>query len=330
MPVNLGRRQLIAALGSLATWPLTARAQQPAPAVIGFLHDGSPESRAQLIASFRQGLAETGWVDGRNVLIEFGWGQDQVDRMPGLAADMVHRQVAVIVTFGGPGVALAAKAASNTIPIVFQVGLDPVKLGLVASLNRPGGNATGVSYLSHELGPKRLGLLRELVPAGSHVVVLDNPRSAAAEIALERMQAAASAVGQQISVLHVSNKDEINAAFPLMAQKPAPALVIIPDALFTSRRVQLATTAARYGIPAIYTSREFAEVGGLMSYGASLPEVYRQVGTYAGRILKGTKPADLPVIRPTRFEFVINLATAKALGIEVPSTLLARADEVME
>ena len=326
----LRRREIIFLSGGAAVWPLAVRAQQPAPAVIGFLHDGSPESRAHLIASFRQGLADSGLIDGRNVLIEFGWGQDQVDRMPSLAADMVHRQVAVIVTFGGPGVALAAKAATCSIPIVFQVGVDPVKLGLVASLNRPGGNATGVSYLSHELGPKRLGLLRELIPAGADVVVLDNPKSAVAEIALEQMQTAASAVGQQISVLHVSNKDEINAAFPVMAQKPAPALLIITDALFTGRRVQLAITAARYGIPAIYTSREFAEAGGLMSYGANLPDVYREVGTYAGRILKGTKPADLPVIQPTKFEFVINLATAKALGLDIPATLLARADEVIE
>jgi putative tryptophan/tyrosine transport system substrate-binding protein len=247
-----------------------------------------------------------------------------------LAADLVRRQVTVIVAVGGVGPALAAKAATDAIPIVFQAAADPVKLGLVGSINRPGDNATGVTYFTVELGPKRLGLLRELMPGGADVVVLVNPQSPVAEYALKDMQAAADAVGQQLSVLHASNNQEINAAFPAMVQKRAPALVIIPDALFTGRRVQLATLAARHAIPAIYSSREFAEVGGLMSYGANLADIWRQIGIYTGRILKGIKPADLPVVQPTKFEFVINVATAKVLGLTVPPMLLARADEVIE
>jgi len=325
------RREFITLLGgAVAAWPLAARAQQPAMPVVGFLHDSWPEPRANFLAAFRQGLSEAGFVDGRNVMIEYRWAQDQLDRLPGLAADLVRRQVAVIVAVGGPGPALAAKAATDAIPIVFQAAADPIKLGLVRSINRPGDNATGVTYFTLELGPKRLGLLRELMPGGADVVVLVNPQSPVADSGLKDMHAAADAVGQQLSVLHASNNQEINAAFPAMAQKRVPALVIIPDALFYGRRVQLATLAARYAIPAIYSSREFAEVGGLMSYGANLADIYRQIGTYTGRILNGTKPADLPVVQPTKFEFVINVATAKVLGINVPSTLLARADEVIE
>ena len=326
------RRSFITLLGgAAAAWPLAARAQQAERMpVVGFLHDSWPEPRANLLAAFRQGLSEVGFVEGRNVIIDYRWAQDQLDRLPGLAADLVRRQVAVIVAVGGVGPALAAKAATDAIPIVFQAAADPVKLGLVGSINRPGDNATGVTYFTVELGPKRLGLLRELMPGGADVVVLVNPQSPVAESALKDMQAAADAVGQQLSVLHASNNPEINAAFPSMVQKRAPALVIIPDALFTGRRVQLATLAARYAVPAIYSSREFAEVGGLMSYGTNLADIYRQIGTYTGRILKGTKPADLPVVQPTKFEFVINVATAKVLGLEVPSTLLARADEVIE
>ena len=332
MTVTIGRRELLAALGgAAAAWPLTARAQQAERMpVVGFLHDSWPEPRANLLAAFRQGLSEVGFVDGRNVMIEYRWAQDQLDRLPGLVGDLVRRQVAVIVAVGGPGPALAAKAATDAIPIVFQAAADPVKLGLVGSINRPGANATGVTYFTAELGPKRLGLLRELIPGGADVVVLVNPQSPVADSALKDMQAAAAAVGQQLSVLHASNNQEIYAAFPAMVQKRAPALVIIPDALFTGRRVQLATLAARYAIPAIYSSREFAEVGGLMSYGANLADLYRQIGTYTGRILKGEKPADLPVWQPTKFELVINVATAKALGLTVPPNLLARADEVIE
>jgi putative ABC transport system substrate-binding protein len=328
---RLKRREFFSLLGSAAaTWSLAARAQQPQMPVIGFLHDGTPEPRVHLVAVFRHALSEAGFVDGRNVMIEYRWAQDQFDRLPGLAADLVRRQVAVIVAVGGIPPALAAKAATDVIPIVFSVGADPVKLGLVGTFNRPAGNATGVSYLTHELGPKRVGLLWELMPAGADVVVLVNPKSPIADPALKDMQAAASAVGQQLSVLHASNIGEITAAFPAMAQKHVPALVIIPDSLFYGRRFQLATLAARYAIPAIYTSREFAEVGGLMSYGANIDDIFRQVGSYVGRILKGVKPADLPVVRPTKFEFVINLQTANALGVHVPPTLLARADEVIE
>ena len=279
---------------------------------------------------FYRALIESNRGDGpRTSAIEYRWAQDQFDRLPELAAELVHRQVAVIVATGGLGPALAAKAVTNEIPIVFAVGADPVKLGLVGSLNRPGGNATGVSYFTHELGPKRLGLLWELVP-GADVVVLVNPKSAIADSAVQEMRAVASTGGKQLAVLEASNNQEINVAFAAMARKRAPALVIITDALYTGRRVQLVTLAARYRIPSIYTSREFAEVGGLMSYGVNLTDNYRQLATYTGRILKGAKPADLPVVQPTKFEFVINLGTAQALDIEFPAALLARADEVIE
>jgi len=324
------RREFISLLGGAAAWPLAARAQQSSIPVVGFLHDGSFEPRVHLVAGFRQGLSEAGLIDGRDVVIEYRWAQDQFDRLPGMAADLVNRQVAVIATPGSTAAALAAKAATDTIPIVFSVGADPVKLGLVASLNRPGGNVTGVSYFTNELGPKRLGLLLELTPGSADVVVLANPKNPATDASAKDIQAAAAAVGRQLSMLYVTNNREMDAAFPTIAQKQAPALMIIPDALFTSRRVQLVTLSTRHAVPAIYSSREFAEVGGLMSYGANLPDIYRRVGSYAGRIVKGTKPADLPVVQPTGFEFVINLQTAKVLGINVPATLLARADEVIE
>ena len=330
MTVTIGRRELLAALGGTLAWPLAVRAQQPALPVVGFLHDGSFAPRTHLVAAFRQGLSESGFVDGRNVMIEYRWADDQFDRLPGMAADLVDHQVGVIATPGSTTAALAAKAATTAIPIVFSVGADPVKLGLVASLNRPGGNVTGVSYFTNELGPKRLGLLLELMPGGADVVLLANPKNATTDSAVQNMQAAAAAVGKPLSVVLASDNREIDAAFATIAKKPAAALVINADALFTSRRVQLVTLATRYAIPAIYTSREFAEVGGLMSYGTDLPNIYRQVGIYTGRILKGAKPSDLPVMQPTKFEFVINLATAKALGLDVPTTLLARADEVIE
>jgi putative tryptophan/tyrosine transport system substrate-binding protein len=324
------RREFITLVGGAAvSWPLAAQAQQMTP-VVGFLHEGSSDGRADFVAAFREGLSEAGFVDRSNVIIEYRWGQDQFDRVPALVAELVQRRVAVIATPGSATAALAAKAATRTIPIVFSVGSDPVKLGLVDSLNRPGGNITGVNYYSQDLGTKRLGLLRELMPAGADVVVLVNPKSPITDTALTDLQAAAAAVGQQLSVLNASNNQEIYAAFPAMAQRRNPALMIVTDPLFTSRRVQLATLATRYAIPAIYTSREFAEVGGLMSYGTDLPSVFHQVGIYTGRILNGAKPSDLPVMQPTKFEFVINLATAKALSLEVPATLLARADEVIE
>ena len=332
MTFRIGRREFITLLGgAAAAWPLGARAQpqQAVMPVVGFLHAGSPEPRTNLVAAFRLGLSEAGFVDSRDVLIEYRWARDQLDQLPGMTADLVHRQVAVIATPDNAA-ALATKAATDTIPVVFQIGDDPVKLGLVASLNRPGGNATGVSYFTYELGPKRLGLLLELMPDGADIVVLANPASPIADPALKDMQAAASAAGKPLSVLHASNSQEINAAFPAIAQKRSPALVIIPSALFVSRRVQLATLAARHGIPVIYTSREFAEVGGLMSYGTNLADNYRQVGVYTGRILKGAKPADLPVVQPTKFELVINLKTAKALGLTVPLIMQMTADEVIE
>jgi putative tryptophan/tyrosine transport system substrate-binding protein len=315
--------------GAAVAWPLAARAQ-PALPLVGFLHDGGSESRTHLAAAFRRGLAEAGFVDRRNVMIEYRWAEDQFDRLPALVAELVQHQAAVIATPGSAAAALAAKAATSTIPLVFSVGSDPVKLGLVDSLNRPGGNVTGVSYFTQELGPKRLGLLRELMPGGADIFVLANPKAPVTDAAVKDIDAAASAVGLQLSVLHASNREEMLAAFPAMAQRRAPALVIVTDPLFASRRVQLVTLAARYAVPAIYTSREFADVGGLMSYGTDLPDVYRQVGDYAARILKGAKPADLPVMQPTKFELVVNLATARVLGLEVPTTLLARAEVVIE
>jgi putative ABC transport system substrate-binding protein len=331
MASYIERRKFLATLlGGAAAWPLAAQAQQTAMPVIGFLHPSSPEAAANSLTAFRRGLQESGYVEGNNVAIEYRWAENQIDRLPEMAADLVRHQVAVIVTPGSTAAPLAAKAATKTIPIVFSVGTDPVKLGLVDSLNRPGGNATGVSYFTQELGPKRLGLLRELIPGDADVIVLANPRNAATDLAVRDMQIAVSTIGQQITVLNASDSREIDTAFTTMVQKRAPALLIIADALFTSRRVQLVTLATRHAIPAIYTSREFAEVGGLMSYGANLRDISRQVGAYTGRILKGAKPVDLPVVQPTKFEFVINLQTARALRLEVPPTLLARADEVIE
>jgi ABC-type uncharacterized transport system substrate-binding protein len=331
MTAKMKRREFITLLGGAATaWPLAARAQQPALPVIGFLHDGSFEPRIHLVAAFARGLSEAGVVDGRDVLIEYHWAQNQSDRLPALAADLVQRQVAVIATPGSPKASLVAKAATRAIPIVFGIGADPVKLGLVASLNRPGGNATGVSYFTHELGPKRLGLLLELMAGSADVVMLANPKNTTTDSAVQDIKAAATEAGRQLSVLLASNNREIDAAFATIVQKRTHGLVINADELFFSRRVQLVTLATRHAIPAIYTSREYAEIGGLMSYGVNVADVYRQVGSYAGRILKGAKPTDLPVVQPTRFEFLINLQTAKALGLEIPPTLLARADEVIE
>ncbi len=299
--------------------------------VIGYLEAGSPEASANLVAAFRKGLSEAGYVEGRNVAIVFRWAHNENDRLPDLAADLVHRRVDVIVTPVSTPAAFAAKAATTTIPIVFGTGADPVRAGLVASLNRPGGNVTGVNTMSLELMPKRLGLLNELLPGAARFAVLVNPSNPfGAEPAITDVRAAAVAIGQQIEVFTASSNRDIDTAFATLTQKRADAVVFTPDALFDSRRVQLAILAARHQLPALHWKREFAEVGGLMSYGSNVADVIRQTGIYTGRILKGERPADLPVLLPTKFEFVINLQTAKALGLEIPPTLLARADEVIE
>jgi ABC-type uncharacterized transport system substrate-binding protein len=324
------RRNFITLLGGAAAWPLAARAQQPALPVIGYLYAGAPEPTAHLMAAFRKGLSDAGYVEGQNVAIEYRFAQNEFDRLPELAADIVRRRVAVITTPGSTPAALAAKAATMTIPIVFGIGADPVQAGLVASLNRPGGNVTGISSMNLELGAKRLGLIHELVPGAARFAVLVDPNSPATEPLIKDVQAAASAIGRQVEVLTASTNREIDTAFASLVPKRVDALVLTPGPLFNNRRVQLATLAVRHAMPTIYSSREFAEAGGLMSYGPSVMEEFRQVGIYTGRVLKGEKPADLPIIRATKFEFVINLQTARALGIAVPPTLLARADEVIE
>jgi len=330
MTVTIGRRELLAALGgAAAAWPLAVGAQQPAMPVIGFLNAASPDTNADRLRRFHQGLKDTGYVEGENVAIEYRWAQGQLDRLPALAAELVRRQVAVIAAFGDIA-AVAAKAATTAIPIVFGVSENPVKAGLVASLNRPGSNATGINFLGAELGSKQLGLLHELVPAAVRVGLLVNPRVPQTETATRDVAAAASAIGLQIDVVEASESREIEAAFRTLVRNRADALVIGADPFFASRRLQLATLATRHAIPAIFNIREYAEAGGLMSYGTSLIETYRQVGIYTGKILKGAKPADLPVEQSSKFELIINLPTARALGLEVPPTLLARADEVIE
>jgi putative ABC transport system substrate-binding protein len=323
------RREFIAGLGSAAAWPVVARAQQAAMPLIGFVAGGSANASASYAAAFRKGLGETGYVEGQNVTVEYHWLEDQYDRLPSLMADLVRRRVAVIATPASTAASLAAKAATATIPIVFGVGVDLTKFGLVASLARPGGNATGTNSFSGEVIGKRLGLLHELVPKAARVAVLVNPGNGpGAEFNLHGVQEAARAIGLQINVLNASTSREIDAA-ALTRERP-DALFVVPASFFTSRRVQLATLAARDRIPAAYSAREIAEVGGLMSYGTNDADMFHQAGVYAGKILNGAKPSDLPVVRSTKFEFVINLQTAKLLGIEVPETLLATADEVIQ
>ena len=325
------RREFIALLGGAATaWPLAARAQQSMP-VIGFIDLTSPHTSADQLRAFRQGLKDTGYIEGENVTIEQRWAEGQFDRLPALAAELVRRRVAVIATSGGSAVAFAAKAATTTIPIVFLAGEDPVKLGLVASLARPGGNLTGVNLVISELTAKRLGLLRELVPGAAHVAVLVNPANATnTETTLRDVEPAARAMGLQIQILQASTSREIEAAFATFVRERPDALFVGNDAFLTSRSVQLVHLATRHAIPATYTVRDFAEVGGLMSYGVNITDALRQVGVYAGRILKDAKPADLPVVQSSKFELVINAVTARMLGLTVPPSLLSVADEVIE
>jgi putative ABC transport system substrate-binding protein len=325
------RREFIALLGGMgAACPPVAQAQQSALPVIGLLHPGSPEANARYIAGFRKGLAESGHVEGRNVSIEYRWGHGETTGLPELAADLVRRAVNVIVTPGGVAAAAAAKAASATIPIVFVFGVDPVQAGLVVSLNRPGGNVTGITSMNSGLAAKQLGLLHQLLQRDARFAVLVNSSNPQIRLVLADMQVAAAAMGQPLEIVTAATNHEIAPAFKEAVQRRADAILISPDPLFTSRPVQLATLAARHGMPAIYALREFAEGGGLISYGSNFTDMYRQAGTYVGRILKGEKPADLPIVQAAKFELVINLQTAEALGLEVPATLLALADEVIE
>jgi putative ABC transport system substrate-binding protein len=330
MASYIERRQFLATLGgAAAAWPLAARAQQPAMPVVGFVNAGS--SDAPLAAAFRKGLNGAGYVEGQNVTVEYHWLEGQFDRLPALMADFMRRRVAVIATPAGNFAAEVAKRATTTIPIVFGVGGDPVKLGLVASLARPGGNLTGINFFNAELVAKRMALLHELVPKAVRIAVLVNPANpASAESAVRDIPEAARALGLQIQVLNASTSREIEAAFATLVRDRADALFVAPDIFFVTRRVQLATLAAHHRIPAAYAGREVVEVGGLMSYATDRADMFRQVGAYSGQILKGAKPADLPVVQSTKFEFAINLQTARALGLDVPPMLLARADEVIE
>jgi putative ABC transport system substrate-binding protein len=323
------RREFIALLGGAVTWPLAARAQQAAMPVLGFLYAGSPEPSAHLVAAFRAGLSEAGYVEGRNVSIEFRWAHNQPDRLPDLASDLITRRVAAIVAPGSLLGPIAAKAATTSIPIVFSMGGDPVEVGLVSSFNRPGANVTGISSMNVDLGSKRLGLLHELLPTARRFALLANV-SPFTNPLVRDVQAGASTLGAEVEIIYAATNGDIDTAFAVTQQKQIDALVIAPGPLFNNNRVQLAILAARYAMPTIYSSREFTEAGGLMSYGPSITEEFRQAGIYAGRVLKGEKPADMPVMRSTKFEFVINLKTAKALGLEVTPALLARADEVIE
>jgi putative tryptophan/tyrosine transport system substrate-binding protein len=324
------RREFIALLGGVATWPLAARAQQSVMPVIGFLGAVSPDGYSERVRGFRQGLKDTGYVEGENVAIEYRWAENQFDRLPALAADLVRRQVAVIATLSNMA-ALAVKATTTTIPIVFLATEDPVKLGFVASLARPGGNATGINFYSGELTAKRLELLREVVPAATRVAVLVNPTNPlTTESTLRDVQSAARAMGLQIQVVNASTSHEINAAFATFVRERPDALFVGLDVFLNSRRAQLVNLASRYTLPAAFSNRDFAEIGGLMSYGSDIKDAYRQIGVYVGRILKGAKPAELPVVQASKYELVINAETARMLGLTVPPTLLATADEVIE
>jgi putative tryptophan/tyrosine transport system substrate-binding protein len=325
------RREFITLLGGAATLPLAARAQQPAKPVIGFVHPGSAQSFARPLSAFLNGLGETGYVEGRNVAIEYRWAGDRIDQLPVMVDDLVRRQVSVLAVLGSTPAALAAKAASTTVPIVFTIAGDPVQVGLVASLNRPGGNLTGVVTLNVEIAPKRLELLHELFPTATSFALLVNPANPAlAEPVSEHVQAAARMLGVKLHVLYVSSEPELDAALGTAARLQVAGLMIAPDAFFNSRIEQLAALTSRHALPAVYQWREFTAAGGLLSYGSSITDVYRQVGVYTGRILKGEKPADLPVEQTTKVELFVNLKAANAFGITVPTALLVRADEVIE
>ena len=324
------RRDFITLLAGAAAWPLTARAQQRAVPLIGYLSAASPEPSAQLVAAFRKGLGETGYVEGQNIAIEYRWANSDIARLPELATDLIGRRVAVIVAPGSVQAALAAKAASATIPTVFETTVDPVQAGLVASLNRPGGNVTGVASMGVEITGKQLGLLNQLLPQARHFSVLIGRNFLGSATTIKEAQATAAAIHLDIDILTASTNAEIDSAFARHLQNRADGLLVTPSNLYMDRRVQITSLATRHSVPAIYTRREFAEAGGLMSYGSSLSDQHRQIGVYAGRILKGEKPAELPVMQPTKFEFVINLQAARIIGINVPSTLLALADEVIE
>ena len=327
---GIRRREFLLLGGGAAAWPLTARAQQPALPVVGYLNFGSPESDAPRLTGLRQGLSQTGYVEGRNLVIEYRWAGNQADRLPALAADLVQLRVAAIVSPGLVGT-LAAKAATTSIPIVFNVGVDPVQLGLVASLNRPGGNLTGFNNVTNELGAKGFALLHELVPGTETIGFLGNPNNPMTfELTTRDLLAAAPSVGLKVQILKASNDREIDAAFVSLAQARTGALLVANDFFFNNRIERLIELAARHAIPTMSTQREFVVAGGLIGYGTSLTEQYRQVGLYAGRILKGEKPADLPVQQTTKLELIINLKTAKALGLQIPDRLLALADEVIE
>jgi len=325
------RRQFITLLGgAAAAWPLAARSQQPAMPVIGFVRITTPEDSAHLVVAFRRGLSELGYVEGQNVAIEYRYALNQLDLLPALMAELVRRRVAVLAATGGTISARAAKAATTTVPIVFTTGDDPVRVGLVASLNRPGGNLTGVSVFTARLGPKRLGLIHEMVPSASLIAVLVNPNNPDTEDEAKEIRDAARGLGVQTIVVSAGNENDLNGAFETVVERSARALIVGSDTLFGSLRIQIAERAARHSLPTMCTTRSEVEAGSLMCYGASIPGVYRQAGVYAGKILKGAKPADLPVELPTAFDLVINLKTARTLGLEIPPTLLARADEVIE
>lgn len=323
------RREFITLIGGSVAWPLAARAQQKALPTIGLLYVRSPKDSAPQLAAFRRGLAENGYVEGQNVAIEYRWGLGHYDRMPAMAAELVRLPVNVILAGAEPSV-LAAKAATSTIPIVFVVGSDPVKLRLVASYNSPGGNATGVNIFTTNLDVKRLGVLNEMIPSAKMFGVLINPKFPNAQDQLAQLEAAANAAGLRLQIYNASNPAEIDAAFEAIARDHIPALSVTADPFFDTRRDQLIALAAQRGVPVMYQFRQYPQAGGLMSYGIDLPDAYRQAGIYVGRVLKGAKPAELPVMQPTKFEFVINLKTAKALGLTIPSGVLAIADEVIE